>query len=333
MATQLDSSSDEMALIRPSADSACTPFGIDVVAGLSRRQKVIPARWFYDRRGSELFEDITTLPEYYPTRAEIEILEQRGDEIARAVGPGRAVIEFGAGSATKTPLLLDRIAPASYVPIDISGEFLREACAPLARRYPHLPIVPVEGDFTRPIALPRDMAGRDLLGFFPGSTIGNLVPAAAVDLLRAMRVTLGDAGVLVIGMDLIKDRAVLTAAYDDAAGVTAAFNLNLAARINRELGGTIPVDLLRHRIVWNSERARIEMHLEALADIAFTVCDRPFTMRAGETIHTENSHKYDLHSATQLLLAGHWRPFAHFHDSASRFMVVLAAAATDEITP
>jgi dimethylhistidine N-methyltransferase len=333
MATQLDSSPDEMALIRqPVADSPRARFGADVIAGLSQAQKVIPARWFYDRRGSELFEAITALPEYYPTRAEIEILDDHGDAIARGVGPGRAVIEFGAGSATKTPLLLDRIAPASYVPIDISGDFLRESCAPLTRRYPRLPIVPVEGDFTRPIALPDAIAGHDLLGFFPGSTIGNLGPAAAVDLLRAMRVTLGEAGVLLIGMDLIKDRAVLTAAYDDAAGVTAAFNLNLAERINRELQGTIPVDMLRHRVIWNPERARIEMHLEAARDITFAVCGRSFAMRRGETIHTENSHKYDLPSATQLLLAGHWRPFAQFHDSASRFMVVLAQAATDAIT-
>jgi dimethylhistidine N-methyltransferase len=303
-----------------------------VLAGLRQPRKAIPARWFYDRKGSELFEEITRLAEYYPTRAEIEILTDRCRQIGLAVGEGRAVVEFGAGSATKTPLLLDCIAPASYVPIDISGDFLREACRPLAERYPDLPIHPVEGDFTRPIALPDALEGSGYLGFFPGSTIGNLGPAAAVDLLRAMRQTLGDGSLLLIGMDLIKERSVLTAAYDDAAGVTAAFNLNLAERINRELGGTIPVEDLRHKIVWNAELARIEMHLEATRDIAFTVGGQHFTMRAGETIHTENSHKYDLRSATQLLLAGHWEAFAHYSDSQHRFMVLLARANGEGIT-
>lgn len=310
---------------RPS-DRLRDQFRADVLSGLKRRQKAVPARWFYDMRGSELFEDITRLPEYYPTRAEIEILTDRCCEIGAAVGKGRAVVEFGAGSATKTPLLLDCIAPEAYVPIDISGAFLRESCKPLAHRYPDLPIVPVEGDFTHPIALPHAVDGRRALGFFPGSTIGNLGPAEAVDLLRAMRATLGGDGMLLIGMDMIKDRDVLTRAYDDAAGVTAAFNLNLAERINRELDGDIPIDSLRHKIVWNAERARIEMHLEARHDIAFSVCAQHFAMRAGETIHTENSHKYDLASATQLLLAGHWQPFAHFHDSERRFMVLLARA-------
>jgi dimethylhistidine N-methyltransferase len=301
-------------------------FRNEVLAGLAQPQKAIPARWFYDRRGSELFEEITRLAEYYPTRAEVEILGDRSEQIALAVGKGRAVVEFGAGSATKTPLLLDCIAPTSYVPVDISGEFLRESCRSLESRYPALPIVPVEGDFTHPIALPEAIGGSDRLGFFPGSTIGNLEPAEAVDLLRAMRLTLGDSGMLLIGMDLIKASGVLIEAYDDAAGVTAAFNLNLAERINRELDGTIPLDRLCHKIVWNTDRARIEMHLEAVEDISFTVGGEAFTMRAGETIHTENSHKYDLRSATQLLLAGHWQPFAHYSDRRHRFMVLLARA-------
>ncbi|MCW1428027.1 L-histidine N(alpha)-methyltransferase [Novosphingobium sp. JCM 18896] len=322
MATQFE---QDLIEDRPS-DRLRDQFRADVLTGLRQRQKVVPARWFYDLRGSELFEEITRLPEYYPTRAEIEILANQCSEIGAAVGEGRAVVEFGAGSATKTPLLLDCIAPAAYVPIDISGEFLREACKPLARRYPDLPIVPVEGDFTHPLTLPGEVGGSPVLGFFPGSTIGNLAPAEAVDLLRAMRATLGDGSVLLIGMDMIKDRQILLDAYDDGAGVTAAFNLNLAARINRELDGDIPIDALRHNIVWNVERARIEMHLEAVRDIAFEICAQHFAMRAGETIHTENSHKYDLASATQLLLAGHWTPFAHFQDSERRFMVLLARA-------
>jgi dimethylhistidine N-methyltransferase len=218
------------------------------------------------------------------------------------------------------------------VPIDISGDYLRESCEVLAARYPDLPIVPVEADFTRPVMLPPDVDGHPSLGFFPGSTIGNLAPAPAVDLLRAMRDTLGGDGMLLIGMDLIKERSVLTAAYDDRAGVTAAFNLNLATRINRELGGTIPVESLRHRAIWNPDRARIEMHLEAAHDMTFTVAGRTFAMREGETIHTENSHKYDLRSATQLLLAGGWEPVARHADSGHRFMVILARASEDAIT-
>jgi L-histidine Nalpha-methyltransferase len=317
--------SDDPVLER-TADGLHAQFRADVLSGLALPQKAVPARWFYDMRGSELFEEITRLPEYYPTRAEVEILRERGPQIARAVGPGRAVVEFGAGSAAKTPLLLDCIAPAAYVPIDISGEFLRESCAGLARRYPQLPIIPVEGDFTHPITLPQAIDGLACLGFFPGSTIGNLGPADAVELLRAMGATLGEGSLLLIGMDMIKERSVLIDAYDDAAGVTAAFNLNLAQRINRELDGTIPIDGLRHKVRWDADLARIEMHLEARRDFSFEVSGRRFAMRAGETVHTENSHKYDLSSATRMLLASNWRPLQHFTDSACRFMVVLAQA-------
>ena len=305
-------------------------FRRDVLAGLGAKRKSIPARWFYDRRGSELFEEITRLPEYYPTRAEIEILTCHGAEIGTAVRPRRAVIEFGAGSATKTPLLLDHIAPACYVPIDISGEFLRESCKALARRYPRLPILPVEGDFTHPVTLSPAARGDGRLGFFPGSTIGNLGPADAVDLLRAMRATLGQQGgreaLLLIGMDLVKDREVLIRAYDDAAGVTARFNLNLATRINRELEGNIPIEALRHRAVWNEARMRIEMHLQAQRDVAFEVAGRRFRMAEGETIHTENSHKYTSSSAATLLLAGGWEPQREFRDAGNCFMAIIATA-------
>ncbi|MBW8784392.1 MAG: L-histidine N(alpha)-methyltransferase [Novosphingobium sp.] len=308
-------------------------FRADVLAGLAQRQKAVPARWFYDDRGSSLFEEITRLPEYYPTRAETEILAQWCPEIARRVGVGRAVIEFGAGSAAKTPLVLGCIEPAFYVPIDISGDFLRASVEPLAARFPALPIVPVEADFTKPVPLPEAIGGLPKLGFFPGSTIGNLVPPSAVDLLRAMRATLGDDATLLIGMDLIKDPAVLLAAYDDSAGVTAAFNLNLVARINRELEGTIPLDALRHVVRWNDPLARIEMHLEAQRAIEFTVSDKRLAMAAGETIHTENSHKYDSRSAAMLLLAGGWTPHEHFFDHGRRFMVILAAASEARMAP
>ncbi len=308
-------------------------FRADVLSGLARSQKAIPARWFYDDRGSQLFDDITRLPEYYPTRAETEILAAYGQDLGRAIGPGRAVVEFGAGSATKTPLLLRCITPSAYVPIDISGDFLRAACQPLAAQFPDLAILPIEADFTRPLTLPTGIGSAALLGFFPGSTIGNFTPHAATDLLRAMRDTLGDSALLVIGFDRIKDPATLIAAYDDSAGVTAAFNLNLAARINRELDGTMPLDGLRHRARWNEGRARIEMHLEASRDLAFSVCGRRFAMQRGETIHTENSHKYDPRSAATLLLGGGWAELATYADAGEQFMVMLARALPVEAAP
>jgi len=313
-----------MADIDPEIRSLAEQFRTDVLDGLSQPQKTIPARWFYDRKGSELFEAITRLPEYYLTRTEIGILQGCLGEIATLVGPGRVVVEFGAGSMTKTPMVLDAVAPSAYMPIDISGEFLRESCAPLMARYPGLPIVPVEADFAAPVLLPTGPGDAGPLGFFPGSTIGNMEPEPATGFLRAMCQTLGDNAMLLIGMDLIKDEERLIAAYDDAQGVTAAFNRNLAARINRELDGTIPLDALAHRAVWNGALSRIEMHLEALSDIAFEVSGLSFSMRPGETIHTENSHKYSQASADALLRKGGWEPIVHFSDPAKQFLVVLA---------
>ena len=315
------------------ADGVDRAFRADVLKGLSEPQKAIPARWFYDDRGSQLFEDITQVEEYYPTRAETEILASRGAEFAELVGPGRAVVEFGSGSSVKTPLLLEAIDPAAYVPLDISGDFLRAAAADLAARFPQVPVHPVEADFTKPVRLPDEVAGLPKLGFFPGSTIGNMVPRTAVDLLRNMRATLGDGSLLLIGMDLIKDAAVLEAAYDDAAGVTAAFNLNLLTRINRELGGTIPVDAFRHEARWVDLYARVEMHLVATRDVGFEVAGRPFAMAAGETIHTENSHKFDRRSSNMMLLAGHWTPMERWTDEAERFSLVLARAAVPRSAP
>ena len=314
-------------------DGVDTAFREGVLAGLSQRHKAIPARWFYDETGSQLFEDITQLPEYYPTRAEAEILERHGADFAAAIGPGRAVVEFGSGSSTKTPLLLRAIQPAAYVPIDISGEFLRQSSATLAAAFPGLPVFPVEADFTKPVDLPREVAKLPKLGFFPGSTIGNLVPPSAVDLLRSMRRTLGEGTMLLIGMDRLKDEATLVAAYDDPAGVTAAFNLNLIDRIDRELGGNIPREAFAHKACWNDPLGRIEMHLEAIRDVRFQVAGCDFAMRRGETIHTENSHKYDLRSATMLLLAAGWTPRAWHTDSAKRFYVALAEATEPRTAP
>ena len=318
-------------------DGVDTAFREQVLAGLSQRHKAIPARWFYDETGSALFEAITELPEYYPTRAETEILDRHGADFAAAIGPGRAVVEFGSGSSTKTPLLLRAISPAAYVPIDISGEFLRQSAATLAKSFPGLPVFPVEADFTKPVELPAQVADLPKLGFFPGSTIGNLVPPSAVDLLRSMRCTLAarddERTMLLIGMDRLKDEATLLAAYDDSAGVTAAFNLNLIDRINHELDGDIPRQAFAHRARWNDPLGRIEMHLEARRDLRFGVAGREFAMGAGETIHTENSHKYDLRSATMLLLAAGWTPRAWQTDSARQFYVCLAEATETRTAP
>lgn len=302
-----------------SASLAEGGFAEAVVAGLSQTPRVIPARYFYDLRGSELFEEITRLPEYYPTRTEIGLLEAQGDDIARLVGRGRVVVEFGSGSSAKTPLLLGRIDPAAYVPIDISGEFLEAAAAVIDDAHPDIEVVPIAADFTRPFALPRAFAGLPMLGFFPGSTIGNLGHAGAVDLLRAFRTTLGDDARLVIGIDTRKNPRLIEAAYDDAAGVTAAFNLNLLHRINRELDGTVPVDAFEHRAVWNDTLGRIEMHLVATRDVAFRAAGRRFKLAGGESIHTENSYKYTLEEARLLARASGWEPIAAWTDAAGLF--------------
>lgn len=313
-------------LVERDEDGIDRSFRADVLAGMAQSQKAVPARWFYDDAGSQLFEEITQLPEYYPTRAEREILETRGGEFAELIGPGRAVVEFGSGSSVKTPLLLNAISPAAYVPLDISGEFLRASAAELAGQFPGLPVHAVEADFMKVVHLPEEVAGLPMLGFFPGSTIGNLVARTAVDLLRSMRETLGADTMLLIGMDLIKDEAALAAAYDDAQGITAQFNLNLVHRINRELDGTIPVDRLRHEARWNDDYARIEMHLVASEDIAFHISGQPFAMKAMESIHTENSHKFDRRSQNMLLLAGGWTPLKRWTDSERRFSMILAEA-------
>ncbi|GAA0657935.1 dimethylhistidine N-methyltransferase [Sphingomonas insulae] len=308
-------------------------FRADVLAGLERRPRAIPARWFYDRRGSELFEDITNLREYYPTRTETAILERICPEVAEIAGRGRAVVEFGSGSSTKTPLLLRCTAPSAYVPIDISGDFLRESSRVLSQAFPDLLVLPFEADFMRPLALPHTVADVPKLGFFPGSTIGNMIPLMAVDLLRTMRASLGEGAMLLVGMDRIKDEATLVAAYDDEDGVTAAFNLNLLERINRELGGTIPVDAFRHEARWNDDRARIEMHLVAIRAVDFVVDARPFDLAAGESIHTENSHKYGSRDARILLRSGGWTPIHEWTDPDGLFALYLAEAQAERPAP
>lgn len=308
-------------------------FRADVLAGLRTAQRAIPARWFYDRAGSELFEAITTLPEYYPTRVETALLAAHCDDVAALTGTGRAVIEFGSGSSVKTPHLLRAAKPSAYVPIDISGDFLRASALALGREFPALPIHPVEADFMQTVTLPDAVAEMPKLGFFPGSTIGNLIARTSVDLLRRMRETLGVGGMLLIGMDRVKDEATLVSAYDDAAGVTARFNKNLLVRINRELGGTIPVDAFAHVARWNDSYARVEMHLQAVRDVEFTVEGDFFSMASGETIHTENSHKYGARDARLLLRSGGWSPIAEWSDAADQFALILAEAKPTRSAP
>ncbi|MEO8176601.1 MAG: L-histidine N(alpha)-methyltransferase [Sphingomicrobium sp.] len=314
-------------------DDQTEAFRADVLAGLSASIPAIPARWLYDRTGSELFDAITRLPSYYPTRTETALLQSIMPEVAALSPKGSAVVEFGAGSATKTPMLLKAVAPVAYVPVDISGEYLEDSAAELSAGFPGLPVYPVTADFVRPFALSEAIADLPKLGFFPGSTIGNFVPRSATDLLRHFRELLGTGAHLLIGMDRVKPIERLIAAYDDPDGVTARFNLNLLERINRELDGTVPVDAFRHEARWNDILSRIEMHLVASRDVEFTVAGQPFALKHGASIHSENSHKYERRGARVLLLAGGWTPLAEWSDPADDFAVILAEAQPNRVAP
>ena len=267
----------------------------DVLRGLALPEKNIPSLYFYDQRGSELFDDITGQPEYYPTRTEIGILERDGADMAAALGPGVRLIELGSGSALKTELLLAQLEdPAAYVPVEISREHLLAAAARIAADFPGLEVLPVTADFTEPYALPepsRRSVERNV-AFFPGSTIGNFPRAMAADLLATTRREVGPGGAMLVGVDLVKDRATLERAYNDAAGVTAAFNLNLLVRLNRELGADFDVGAFRHQAVWDADAARIEMRLISTREQQVHVAGRTFRFAAGETLVTEYSHKY-----------------------------------------
>lgn len=270
-------------------------FLADVIAGLSTRPRGLSPKYFYDAKGSALFERICALPEYYPTRTEIGILGHAAPRIAARVGFRPLIIEFGSGASVKVRLLLDAFAaPAGYVAVEISRAALDAATARLRADYPRLPIHAIHADYTRPFALPaglREAAGA-VMGFFPGSTIGNFAPEAAAAFLDAARQDVGPGGWMVLGADLVKDPRVLEAAYDDPAGVTAAFNKNVLARINRELGGDFDLDRFRHRAFFNADESRIEMHLESMTAQTVSVGGERFGFTAGETIHTENSHKF-----------------------------------------
>ena len=314
-------------------DPQVLAFRDDVLAGLAAPIPAIPARWLYDLRGSELFDEITRLPTYYPTRTETGIFHSIMPDVASRIPGGAVVVEFGAGSATKTPILLEAIRPAAYVPVDISGDYLGQSARDLQAQFPAIEVLPGVADFARPFSLPGGLDHLHKLGFFPGSTIGNFVPWSATDLLRQFRALLGPGSQLLIGMDRVKPIERLLAAYDDPQGVTAEFNLNLLTRINRELDGDIPVDAFRHEARWNDILSRIEMHLVADREVEFSISGHSFRFAKGSSIHTENSHKYGDRGARVLLLAGGWTPQAEWTDADGDFAEVLAAAEPERFAP
>jgi len=294
----------------------------DVLTGLSSRPKWMAAKHFYDAEGSKLFERIMQLPEYYPTRSEMQTLRENAGAIASLVPEGAALVEFGSGSNAKIRLLLEA-APqiAAYVPVDISAEYLEEQAQELRRDFPKLKIFPVAADFTKRFDLPAKVRAMPRVGFFPGSTIGNFEPLAAVSFLRNAARILGENASLVIGVDLVKDEKILHAAYNDAEGVTAAFNLNLLARINREADADFDLASFEHRAFFNTKRERIEMHLVSRKSQTVTVGGEPFEFEPGETIHTENSYKYTRDGFKNLARQAGWIEHALWTDSAGNFSV------------
>jgi dimethylhistidine N-methyltransferase len=297
-------------------------FAHDVVAGLTSRPKRLSPKYFYDHAGAQLFEEITRLPEYYPTRCELEILRTHASDMARFFPAGSALIEFGSGSSKKVRILL-AAAPtiAAYIPVDISSDMLVQEAQELRRDHPQLAVLPVEADFTQPFSLPAAAADMPRAGFFPGSTIGNFEPHEACAFLRHAGRMLGPRATLIIGVDLVKDASVLNAAYDDATGVTAKFNLNLLTRINRELGANFDLPSFSHEAFYNAERHRVEMHLASKKRQKVRVNGRTIDFRTGETIHTENSYKYTLDSFRALARGSGWTPVAVWTDAGENFSI------------
>jgi dimethylhistidine N-methyltransferase len=297
-------------------------FADAVIDGLSRPQKTLPCRYFYDARGSDLFEQITGLDEYYQTRTEAGILAAHARDMTHGMSADSVVVEFGSGSSRKTELLLEQLPNhAAYVPIDVSPVALAQARLRLTQRFPKLDIRPVIGDFSELSQLPGGLRERPKIGFFPGSTIGNLAPAEASRLLLRFKALLGTNGRLIIGVDLKKDRATLERAYNDARGVTADFNLNLLARINREIEPVFDLSSFTHAAHYNDREGRIEMHLVSQYDQSFEIRERQFSMRAGETIHTENSYKYSVAQFQGLANCSGWKPLRAWTDPRDLFSV------------
>jgi dimethylhistidine N-methyltransferase len=302
-------------------DEQTSAFAREAIDDLSREPKRLSPKYFYDAAGSELFEAITRLPEYYPTRAELAILKEKAGDIAAFVPKGAALVEFGAGSTTKARLLLKRCAVVAYVPVDISGEFVRAQADGLRMDFPSLAVHPVAADFTAPFRLPEASAEMPKVGFFPGSTIGNFEPHEACRFLRSAAQILGSGARMIIGVDLEKDERVLHDAYNDSTGVTARFNLNVLVRINRELGGNFDLSAFIHRAIYNRERHRIEMHLISRKTQVAGFLGTSFSFRAGESIHTENSYKYSIARFAALAHGSGWKVCESWTDDAKLFSV------------
>jgi dimethylhistidine N-methyltransferase len=307
------------------AASALPPsasFGADFLAALSTHPKSIAPKYFYDAEGSRLFDLICELPEYYPTRTETALLREHAADIAQHIGPQADLIEFGAGAMTKVRLLLDALqSPSRYVPIDISGDYLEEAAQGLRAQYPQLRVEPLVADYGQGLALPASPAGaRRRVGFFPGSTIGNYTPDEAVEFFT-MAAGVLRGGALLVGADLIKEPAVLHAAYSDAQGVTAAFNLNLLARANRELGANFDLAQFAHSAFYNAPLQRIEMHLMSRIRQKVTLCGQTFSFEEGETLHTENSYKFTIDGLRDLARKAGFTPGTVWLDAGRKFSV------------
>jgi len=305
-----------------------SPFRRDVIAGLSAKIKSVPPKYFYDAEGSRLFEEICGLPEYYPTRTEIALLRDVAREIALHIRPGAALVEFGSGASIKTRLVLDA-APhlGAYVPIDISESALSQAAKAIAADYPALRVSPIAGDFTRALSLPESIRSRPIVGFFPGSTIGNFTPAEAVQVMARARGLLGQGASFLLGADMVKPVDTLLAAYDDSQGVTAAFNKNLLTRINRDLDGDFDLESFDHRAVWNRQESRIEMHLVSRRAQRVSIGGDVVDFAAGETIHTENSYKFTPDRIADIAEQGGWRVETAWVSDAQPFAMILLRTA------
>jgi dimethylhistidine N-methyltransferase len=306
----------------PAPQDGADAFARDMLAALGTRPHSISPKYFYDAAGSALFDRICELPEYYPTRTELGILERHAHEFARLAGPRAEIVEFGAGSLRKVRILLDAFeAPARYLPIDISGDHLGTSATELRRDFPQLDVQAVVADYTQRVELPARAPGAgQRIGFFPGSTIGNFTPEEAVTFFRLAADELRG-GALLLGADLVKDPAVLHAAYNDAQGVTAAFNLNVLARANRELAADFATDQFFHHAFYNAPRHRIEMHLVSATRQAVEVCGRRFELGEGESLHTENSYKFTIESLQALARQAGFRPGPVWTDPQRLFSV------------
>jgi dimethylhistidine N-methyltransferase len=297
-------------------------FRADVAKGLSQENKMVPSRWLYDDQGCKIFEDITRVDEYYLTYTETGILREHAREIADFCGQEAVLLEYGAGAGIKTEIVIDALdRPRLYIPIDIAGDFLDVTVVRMRQRFPNLETLPLVADFTCDFDIPRRVPRAHRSAFFPGSTMGNLDPREAKRFLHQIRRHVGWRGTAIIGVDLKKDVPTLLAAYDDRAGVTAAFNLNLLTRINRELGGEFSPDCFAHEARWNEDESAVEMHLVSLREQVVAIAGQRFAFKTGETIHTESSRKYSVRSFMEVVEDGRWGVSAVWSDPDRRFAV------------